>query len=153
MSVLIEKASLLNANEICSLEQEFFSSECKTEEIEKRIKEEDSVLMVAKQEGKVIAYLSAKSVLDEADLWYIAVKTQYQKQGIASRLLETFLEEMALQNIKCITLEVRKSNQSAIALYEKHKFQRISIRKNYYRNPTEDAMIFQYQEPEETVQR
>lgn len=151
MSILIRNATLCDAPEICSLEQTFFSPDCNEGEIERRIREGGSCFMVCQQEGEITAYLYAKAVLDEADLWYIAVKEQYRNQGIGTRLLEAFLEEMSIKKIKCITLEVRKSNKSAIALYEKHKFQCISIRKDYYKNPMEDAVIYQYIETEETV--
>ena len=48
------------------------------------------------------------------------------------------------EKIQKITLEVRRSNQIAISLYKKYDFKEISVRKNYYKNPTEDAVILQY---------
>lgn len=144
MPVLIRKANSSDSEQICRLEQKFFSKERTKGEIENQLNLEDMYYFVAVMEEEVVGYLCAKTVLDEVDLWYIAVEPECQKKGIASQLLMEFIKCMISQKMQTITLEVRKSNQSAIHLYKKYHFKEISVRKDYYRNPIEDAVILQY---------
>ena len=62
-------------------------------------------------------------------------------QGIAEKLINSLVEELKKRGIHALLLEVRASNAPAIALYEKLGFQQVGLRKNYYRNPKEDARI------------
>lgn len=144
MSILIRKANESDSEQICEMEEKFFSKNSSLEEIKGQIALEDVYYFVAVIGKKIIGYLSAKAVLDEVDLWYIAVEPSYRNQGIGSQLMMEFMTLMNLAGIQKITLEVRRGNQSAIHLYEKYKFKEISIRKDYYRNPIEDAVILQY---------
>ena len=79
--------------------------------------------------------------LDESDMMNIAVDPQYRRQGIAQALVEELVKCLARKGSRCLTLEVRASNAGAIALYGKLGFVQVGLRKNYYRNPREDAMI------------
>ena len=85
-------------------------------------------------------------------MWYIAVELQYRNQGIGNQLMKEFMKNMNENGIQKITLEVRRSNQNAIHLYEKYSYEQISIRKNYYSQPIEDAVIFQYIKKDEMLQ-
>lgn len=98
--------------------------------------------IVAKKDKKVIGYAGISFILDSADLISIVVDRDYTNLGIASLMLENIYNFCKENNIKTITLEVRKSNISAQNLYTKHKFNIISIRKKYYDN-IEDAIIMQ----------
>jgi ribosomal-protein-alanine N-acetyltransferase len=86
-----------------------------------------------------MGYLFVTQVMDTADIGNIAVSPEFRRQGIASLLLDTALNGMDAD----VFLEVRHSNTPAIALYEKYGFQPIGIRKNYYDNPREDAILMQ----------
>ena len=79
-------------------------------------------------------------VLDEGYIDNVAVRPDCRRQGIASALLGAF-ERFAQAHLAFLTLEVRASNTPAIALYEAHGFVREGVRKNYYTNPREDAVI------------
>jgi ribosomal-protein-alanine N-acetyltransferase len=70
----------------------------------------------------------------------LAVKKEYRKQGIGSALLNNFLEEAALQNIKQADLEVKKDNKQAIKFYQKHGFEIVETISKFYQNG-EDAYI------------
>jgi ribosomal-protein-alanine N-acetyltransferase len=71
----------------------------------------------------------------------VAVHPDYRKQGIATTLIVGLVEELRKRESHCLTLEVRASNENAISLYRKLEFQQVGCRKNYYRNPKEDALI------------
>ena len=78
---------------------------------------------------------------DEADVINVAVKPEYRKQGIASGLLNELMRAGSERGVNDYTLEVRAGNHGAIALYEKLGFKSEGIRKDFYREPVEDALI------------
>jgi ribosomal-protein-alanine N-acetyltransferase len=71
----------------------------------------------------------------------IAVHPEYRRVGIARSLIEYLIDELNRRGCHSLSLEVRASNAPAIGLYEKLGFQQVGLRKNYYRNPKEDALI------------
>ena len=97
--------------------------------------------LVAKIDNKVIGFVGTWIVLDESHITNIAVHPNYRKQGIASKLLEKFLTYCKSQGCVAYTLEVRSSNKGAKALYEKYNFKQDGIRKGYYEDNKEDAII------------
>ena len=86
----------------------------------------------------VKGFLTASCILDSADLTAIAVSPEYRKKGFAGKLLEALFEKIGSAEI---FLEVRESNQNAIAFYQKYQFQQVGIRKNFYQNPDENAIL------------
>lgn len=98
---------------------------------------------VISQQQRVVGFCIIQQVLDEANLLLIAIKPNYQGQGLGKQLLNISLGQLKPQPLQ-IFLEVRKSNQPAIALYESLNFHQIDIRKNYYPSNDghrEDAVI------------
>ena len=100
-----------------------------------------SFWLVADDNGRVAGYVGSQTVMDETDMMNVAVHPDYRKQGIATTLIVGLVEELRKKGSHCLTLEVRASNENAIALYRKLDFQQIGLRKNYYHNPKEDALI------------
>ena len=96
---------------------------------------------VAKIDNKAVAFIGTWIILDEAHITNIAVHPNYRKQGIASELLAKFLDYCKNQGCKAFTLEVRSGNKAAQALYKKHNFKEEGIRKGYYEDNKEDAII------------
>jgi len=78
-------------------------------------------------------------VCDEAQITNIAVLPEFQKQGFGNAVLNELIKRAKNANI--MTLEVRESNKPAIRLYEKNGFSADGLRKNYYKNPTENAVL------------
>jgi len=99
------------------------------------------VLAAVSSESELLGFLTASCILDTADLTNIAVSPAYRRNGIAGMLLETLF---SITGNVCIFLEVRESNQNAIALYQKYQFHPVGIRKNFYQNPNENAVLMQY---------
>ena len=79
--------------------------------------------------------------MGEAYITNIAVFPEYRRQGVAQKLLQKAIDGAKSRDCVFITLEVRKSNSNAIALYEKLDFKNVGERKNFYTNPTENAII------------
>lgn len=96
---------------------------------------------VAPDNKTVVGFLNAYFVLDEANLNNIAVKSEWRQQGVGQTLMETAIQYCCENGIASFTLEVRKSNRSAIALYQKLGFQTVGERKNFYTLPNEDALL------------
>ena len=97
--------------------------------------------LVAVDEGMVAGYIGSQSTIDETDVMNVAVHPDWRRQGIAEKLIEQLIQELKNRGSHALMLEVRASNAPAIALYEKLGFCQVGLRKNYYRNPKEDALI------------
>ena len=90
---------------------------------------------------QIIGYAGVWIVAGEGDITNIAVNPSYRKQGIASNILKKLFEVCKENNCSDITLEVRVSNIPAQNLYKKFNFKEEGIRKKYYSDNGEDAMI------------
>lgn len=106
------------------------------EQIEADMTKQDTSYYLAFDEAELVGFLAVQTVLDEMEILQIAVRADYQRQGIAGQLLAGVMDWTG-----DIFLEVRESNLPAQALYTRQHFTEIGKRKNYYRNPVEDAVI------------
>ena len=97
--------------------------------------------LVAKIDNKIVGFVGTWIVLDESHITNIAIHPNYRKQGIGSSLLEAFLKYCKSQGCIAFTLEVRNSNKAARTLYEKYNFKQEGVRKGYYEDTKEDAII------------
>lgn len=93
------------------------------------------------REGTIIGYLFAVLIVDEAHLGNLAVHPAERQFGAAQCLLDDLLMSARERGIVRVTLEVRESNEIARKFYYKNEFIDIAMRKNYYRNPVEDAIV------------
>ena len=99
-----------------------------------------SFIVAQRADGEVLGYAGLHVILDEGYIDNVAVRPEYRRQGVADRLLDVFCR-FGQARLAFLTLEVRPSNTAAVALYEKHGFREAGRRKNYYENPTEDALL------------
>lgn len=97
--------------------------------------------LVLEEDGKVIGYCGAWLVVDEAHITNIAVLPAYQGKGFGEVLLSSMIAECKERAIERMTLEVRASNHVAQGLYKKLGFTEGAIRKNYYSDNQEDAIV------------
>ena len=100
-----------------------------------------SYWLVSVQGEQVVGYVGSQSSFEEADIMNVAVHPDYRRQGVAESLITRLGDDLNERGIHALLLEVRVSNTPAIALYEKLGFRQVGLRKNYYRNPKEDALI------------
>lgn len=92
-------------------------------------------------DGQLIGYCGCWQILEEAHITNIAVSPDYRRKHIGEALLTTIIDECYRNMAKYITLEVRVSNTPAISLYEKYGFKSLGVRKGYYQDNNEDALI------------
>ena len=96
---------------------------------------------MAVRDRKLVGYLLAVLIEDEAHLGNLAVHPAERGSGVGQRLLDDLLGTALGSGITRITLEVRKSNENARKFYMRNDFIDVAMRKNYYRNPHEDAIV------------
>ena len=121
--------------QIFNLEKEIFKNFAFNKGyIETLIKGDNSFIYIYLIEDKICGYLMVLDSIDVYEILAIAAVEEYRNKGIAQELLDKI-------KTKDIFLEVRESNQVAINFYKKNKFKEISVRKNYYSEPNENAII------------
>ena len=91
--------------------------------------------------GGLVAYLIVSRYVDAWHIMNVAVHPEYRRQGVASRLLDELFELTSGDPRRGYTLEVRVSNATAIALYERFGFEPSGVRRGYYTDNREDALI------------
>ena len=137
---------IVNMNEshvaqVAALEKICFSDPWSENSVASELKNPLSCWLVAEEDGEVTGYIGSQTVMDESDMMNVAVHPDHRRKGIAEALVVELVEALKKRESRCLTLEVRASNEPAKALYEKLGFTQVGLRKNYYRNPKEDALI------------
>ena len=124
-----------------ALEQLSFSDPWSKKDIFSYICSEWGMCFVAVDEGEVIAYLIGKIIAPEGEIYRIAVRPDKRGRGIGYRLLSFSLKSERGRGLENVFLEVRTKNTAAISLYKSYGFKEIDIRKGYYKNPVDDAIV------------
>lgn len=128
-------------SQIAQLERDCFSTPWTEAMLEEELFNPQASFIVAEDgEGNVLGYAGLHVVLDEGYIDNIAVDPNARRHGVADELLDVFCR-FGAANLAFLTLEVRASNEPAIALYRKHGFEEAGRRKDYYTKPKEDAVI------------
>ena len=96
------------------------------------------------ESNKVLGFIGIWIILDEGDITNIAVHPEFRNLGIGEKLLSSMIELCDSLNCNIINLEVRSSNLPAISLYKKLNFLEVGLRKGYYEDNKEDAILMQY---------
>lgn len=143
----IRKAKSLDAQEIANLEKEIFSDAWRQEDITSCINSNCAMCYVAIDNNKTVGYIIGNKIPPEAEIYRIATSPDRLREGIGTKIFEFLLGEESPLGITDIFLEVREKNSPAIGLYEKLGFSRIDIRKNYYKNPDDNAIIMLLKTP------
>jgi ribosomal-protein-alanine N-acetyltransferase len=127
--------------EIVSIERLSFSTPWSETSFRGEIYSRYSVTRVAELNGVIVGYICVKHVADECHLLDLAVHPDYRRRGIARALLNEVIQELRIEGCRFFYLEARLSNYAARKLYEKFGFNMVGVRKGYYVNPAEDAVI------------
>lgn len=127
--------------QVSELEKACFSAPWSYQDFEYALQKDYYTFVVAEENGQIIGQAGLIQSLDEADLTNVAVDKDYRNQKIASQLLEYLFQLGRINGVCAFTLEVRENNNAAIALYKKFGFVSEGIRKNFYDNPKENAVI------------
>lgn len=111
------------------------------EQYKQTVARPDLTFFIAEIEDRPVGYVGGKVILDEAEVYSIAVEPAFQNQKVASQLIEAYKTHCRANGVQILFLEVRESNLTARNFYVAHQFKEISRRKGYYNDPEEDAII------------
>ncbi len=142
MSVTIRRAVSKDAKAMAELDRICFECPWSEKAFKKELSDNSlAVYLVAEQDGMLLGYVGLWQVEGEGHITNLTVHPDFRRQGIGAKILNELLEITEDNGIDCHTLEVRASNQAAISLYEKFDFRQEGIRKEYYSDNMEDALI------------
>ena len=127
--------------QVAALEKQCFSDPWSENSVASELENPLSLWLIAEEDGAVCGYVGSQTVLDETDMMNIAVHPDCRRKGIAAALITELVSRLKARGSRVLRLEVRESNFSAITLYEALGFTQLGLRKNYYRNPKENALI------------
>lgn len=139
--MLIRRMTLEDIPAAVQIEKSCFSLPWSADSFCDSIRRTDTIFLVCEKDGKIAGYIGMYVSFDEGSITNVAVMPEYRKQGIGEALVSYAQKAGKEAGVNTIFLEVRVSNEPAIALYRKMGFETLGIRKNFYEHPTEDAFI------------
>ena len=128
-------------DQVVEIENSLFSVPWSKEGIFTFLIKDDSMFFVVEEKGKILGYCSMQIVLDEGDILNVAVRRERQKEGIGYFLVDSMLMMAEARGVRTVHLEVREGNDTARRLYQRLGFTEDGLRKNYYTNPLENAVL------------
>ena len=139
--ITIERMSETDLEEVALLERLCFSDPWSKRSFEEELKHRFSIPLVVKFGTKVVGYTCLWHMDDQMEIANFAISPEFRGKGIGKMMMERVLSEAKKRDCLSVMLSVRESNLSALNLYAKSGFVEVERRKNYYRLPTEDAII------------
>ena len=137
----IDKMTAASLDAVAAIEAECFSHPWSKKSLEESLEKENSLFLVAYEDGKVIGYVGMEVIVDEGYIFNVAVSADYRRRGVGYALVRELVTYSMKNSLCFITLEVRESNSAAISLYSKFGFIKAGERKNYYSDPDEAAVL------------
>lgn len=137
----IRRALPKDAGKIAEAERTVFTDPWSEADIISTVSTEGSMCYVAIDGMKIAAYLIGRQIAPEGEIYRIATLPEYRRRGIAYRLLDYAVKCERGRGLENLFLEVRENNVAARGLYNSYGFKEIGTRKNYYKNPTDNATI------------
>ncbi len=143
MEIKVVPMTADHLEELEKLERICFSRPWSRKMLAEELENECAAFLVAEDAatGQVVGYAGLLVVADEGYITNVAVFPAYRRRGIATQLIQVFINFAKGNRLAFLTLEVRPGNAAAIALYQGFGFKEAGRRKNYYDLPKEDALI------------
>lgn len=126
---------------VARLESECFSRPWSLEALRSELQNPLAVFLAAELAGEVIGYAGMHCVLDEGYIANVAVAARHRREGVARALVESLIACGRDKGLRFLTLEVRPSNRAAISLYRGLGFLKAGLRRRFYTDPAEDALL------------
>lgn len=130
--------------EMAELEREIFSDSWSRKSLEETLRNPQAVVLGAWKEEALAGYVIFYYAADEGEIARIAVRDSFRRRGAARRMLLRLEALCKGLGVGRFLLDVRESNGPAIAFYVGYGFKKDGIRKKFYVNPTEDAILMSY---------
>ena len=139
--MIVRRAELSDIPAVAALERAEFPDGADEAMLARLWETDGGVILIAEEGGDLLGYVWARFVLDEGDIGNVAVAPDSRRRGIGAALLKALFAESERRGAAVLQLEVRESNAPAIALYTGAGFAPVGKRKNFYSNPTENAVL------------
>ena len=140
----IRRARPDDVSGISQIEHECFSDPWSEKDLFGYVTTEGGMCFVACDGGAVIAYLIGRIIPPEGEIYRIAVHPSHRRRGIGYRLLDYSRKTVYGRGLETLFLEVRSKNTPARSLYRAYGFRELGIRRGYYKDPDDDAVVMLY---------
>ena len=139
----IRRMTADDVKDVSELEKIIFSTPWSEESFSRAIDNQDNVYLIAREDetGEIAGYCGIWMVAGEGQINNVAVSEKFRNAKIATKMLKMAMRMCQIHSCEDFTLEVRRSNAPAIRVYEKLGLKECGVRKDYYKNPKEDAII------------
>ncbi len=128
-------------DKILIIEEDSFGTPWSKDAFLHELENQYAYYLVALINNNIVGYIGAWLIFDEAHITTLAIIKDFKRRGLATHILEEFFKNVRKKSISKATLEVRVSNIAARSLYSKEGFIEVGLRKKYYSNNNEDALI------------
>lgn len=139
--MIIRRMTMADVDGVAAVEAATFPTPWSRDAFQSEMKNVAARYLVAEKDGRVIGYAGAWIILDESHITNIAVLEAERGQGIGRKLTHGLMQYLSNLGAAYATLEVRKSNEVAQNLYKSLGFIKLGVRKRYYEDNGEDALI------------
>ena len=139
--MIIEKMNKAHVAAVAELETICFHDPWSEKSIASEMENDLALWLVATEDQQVVGYVGSQTVLGWTDMMNIAVAPEYRGQHLSHLLMKSFLDFAAKSDIRYLTLEVREGNIPARNLYYQYGFQDAGVRKGYYQDNGENAIV------------
>ena len=137
----IRPMTIHDCEQVAEIEAASFSVPWSLRAFTDTVEKDNFRYFVAEDNGEILGYCGFLYVLDEAEIPNVCVKASARKQGVGKQMMQVMIEEAGKLGISMLFLEVRESNTAARRLYESLGFEENGIRKNFYEQPVEHAVL------------
>lgn len=138
--IIIKEAEYSDVSQVAEIEKKSIPQPWSEAAFTSALEDKNAVTLAAFCGDILCGFITGVYLLDTADIYSVAVSSEYRKKGVGKRLLGEFFS--ALPNeVNSVCLEVRESNIPAIKLYERLGFEHVGLRKNFYQDPRENAIL------------
>lgn len=139
--MLLREMMVDDLDQVMEIEEAEFSIPWTREGFLTYLMKDHAMFLVVEEKGQILAYAGLLMVLDEGDVTNVAVRRDRRSEGIGGFLMESMMRLSFDLGIRRIHLEVRAGNDTARRLYKRLGFTEDGLRKNYYSDPKEDAVL------------
>ena len=139
--MIIRKMTADDVKFAAEIEKLCFVHPWSEQSVKDEMDKENSIFLMAFDGENPIGYVGLSVVFDEGYMGNLAVLEAYRRKGVGRALMQELLNECVKLELAFATLEVRASNTPAVNLYESLGFTEVGRRKNYYKEPSEDALL------------
>ncbi len=140
-NIIIRHMTKDDVDAVYKVEEDCFADPWSKDSIRKELKNDLARYLVAEVDNKIVGYIGIWFVVDEGHITNVAVHSNYRGKKIGDKLVSEMVELCKENDLVAMTLEVRTSNTVAQNLYRKYGFRMAGIRKEYYSDNKEDAII------------